>query len=406
MSGGRDVRGRLPAALRARCTATSWASATSPADPWVAAPRRHRGRLPLLEQRPRPRLPRATRASPSPGHGRDRPGDGVRQPRRPTPGRASCSPATRRPARRVSTATSCSTPRARTSSPAPTRPSDVRILDERMPAVGAELRRYAATLERHYRDCCDIEFTIEQGRLWMLQVPGRQAQPAGGAAHGPRHGRGPGVPALAATRRSAASPASSPTRRRPSPSAIAMPGPRWPRACAASPGVACGEIVLTPEAAVAAAEAGRPGDPRARGDLARRRPRHEPGGRDPDRDRRARQPRRRRRARLGDPGRGRGVGRGARRRRRHHRRDACSAPGDTITIDGGTGEVFAGAAAGVAQVVSRRRRRSWAGPRELGIAIEVPRRRRTAHPAPTRSPTPSRDRVGRAEPPAARHRAR
>ena len=25
-------------------------------------------------------------------------------------------------------------------------------------------------LERHYRDCCDIEFTIERGRLWMLQV--------------------------------------------------------------------------------------------------------------------------------------------------------------------------------------------------------------------------------------------
>ena len=39
-----------------------------------------------------------------------------------------------------------------------------------MTAVAAELRRYATVLERHYRDCCDIEFTIEQGRLWMLQV--------------------------------------------------------------------------------------------------------------------------------------------------------------------------------------------------------------------------------------------
>ncbi|WP_030506221.1 pyruvate, phosphate dikinase [Microbispora rosea] len=27
-----------------------------------------------------------------------------------------------------------------------------------------------ATLERHYRDLCDIEFTIERGRLWMLQT--------------------------------------------------------------------------------------------------------------------------------------------------------------------------------------------------------------------------------------------
>ena len=26
------------------------------------------------------------------------------------------------------------------------------------------------TLEDHYRDMCDIEFTIEQGKLWMLQT--------------------------------------------------------------------------------------------------------------------------------------------------------------------------------------------------------------------------------------------
>ena len=43
-------------------------------------------------------------------------------------------------------------------------------LAERMPAVAAELRRTAALLERHHADLCDIEFTIENGRLWMLQV--------------------------------------------------------------------------------------------------------------------------------------------------------------------------------------------------------------------------------------------
>ncbi|MEZ7002223.1 pyruvate, phosphate dikinase [Streptomyces sp. AD55] len=32
------------------------------------------------------------------------------------------------------------------------------------------LREYMGTLERHYRDLCDIEFTIERGRLWMLQT--------------------------------------------------------------------------------------------------------------------------------------------------------------------------------------------------------------------------------------------
>ncbi len=33
-----------------------------------------------------------------------------------------------------------------------------------------ELMQTMATLERHYRDLCDIEFTIERGKLWMLQT--------------------------------------------------------------------------------------------------------------------------------------------------------------------------------------------------------------------------------------------
>jgi pyruvate,orthophosphate dikinase len=32
------------------------------------------------------------------------------------------------------------------------------------------LRGHMGTLERHYRDMCDIEFTIEKARLWILQV--------------------------------------------------------------------------------------------------------------------------------------------------------------------------------------------------------------------------------------------
>ncbi|HVF08930.1 MAG TPA: pyruvate, phosphate dikinase [Actinomycetota bacterium] len=34
----------------------------------------------------------------------------------------------------------------------------------------AGLREVMATLEQHYRDMCDIEFTIEKGRLWILQT--------------------------------------------------------------------------------------------------------------------------------------------------------------------------------------------------------------------------------------------
>ncbi|MBO0804234.1 MAG: pyruvate, phosphate dikinase [Nocardiopsaceae bacterium] len=33
-----------------------------------------------------------------------------------------------------------------------------------------ELMRIMQTLENHYRDLCDIEFTIERGKLWMLQT--------------------------------------------------------------------------------------------------------------------------------------------------------------------------------------------------------------------------------------------
>ncbi|MER7499718.1 pyruvate, phosphate dikinase [Nonomuraea pusilla] len=40
-------------------------------------------------------------------------------------------------------------------------------LDERS---YAELLQIMETLENHYRDLCDIEFTIERGKLWMLQT--------------------------------------------------------------------------------------------------------------------------------------------------------------------------------------------------------------------------------------------
>ena len=157
----RAVRGQLPVDRRRR---------RRPRRSVAPAAARDRGRLPLVEQRPRPGVSREggdRRRPRDRGHG---PGDGLRQPRRDIGDRRRCSRATRRPASRPSTATSCSTPRARTSSPGPTRPSRSPSLDERLPAVAAELREHASRLEHHYADLCDIEFTIEDGRLWMLQV--------------------------------------------------------------------------------------------------------------------------------------------------------------------------------------------------------------------------------------------
>lgn len=48
--------------------------------------------------------------------------------------------------------------------------SDKPSLESAMPKAFAELQRIYAALETHYRDMQDLEFTIEQNKLWMLQT--------------------------------------------------------------------------------------------------------------------------------------------------------------------------------------------------------------------------------------------
>ncbi len=43
-------------------------------------------------------------------------------------------------------------------------------MEEAMPQAFAELERLAGVVEAHMRDMQDIEFTVEQGRLWLLQA--------------------------------------------------------------------------------------------------------------------------------------------------------------------------------------------------------------------------------------------
>src|SRR6516225_5551864 len=43
-------------------------------------------------------------------------------------------------------------------------------LEQAMPEAYAELTRICDRLEKHYRDVQDLEFTVEQGKLWMLQT--------------------------------------------------------------------------------------------------------------------------------------------------------------------------------------------------------------------------------------------
>ncbi len=43
-------------------------------------------------------------------------------------------------------------------------------LEQAMPEIYAELGRVSSRLESHYRDMQDIEFTVQKGKLWMLQT--------------------------------------------------------------------------------------------------------------------------------------------------------------------------------------------------------------------------------------------
>ncbi|MFM8713129.1 MAG: PEP/pyruvate-binding domain-containing protein, partial [Actinomycetota bacterium] len=47
---------------------------------------------------------------------------------------------------------------------------DLDALRRQFPKVHAQLMEIFARLERHYKDMCDTEFTIEDGKLWMLQT--------------------------------------------------------------------------------------------------------------------------------------------------------------------------------------------------------------------------------------------
>jgi pyruvate, orthophosphate dikinase len=128
-------------------------------------------------------------------------------------------------------------------------------LDQRLPGVAAELRDYADVLERHYADLCDIEFTIEQGRLWMLQVRVGKRSPRAALRMAIDMARDESFPCSReeAVRRVAHLLADPPhvfvrDGEGPRPVASGLP---------ASPGVASGGIATSSDAAEAAAEEGR-----------------------------------------------------------------------------------------------------------------------------------------------------
>jgi pyruvate,orthophosphate dikinase len=245
----------------------------------------------------------------------------------------------------------------------PTQP--IAVLDERIPAVGRELRDYATRLERHHADLCDIEFTIEHGRLWMLQCRVGKRSPQAALRIAVDMAEDPDFPLTRAdaVRRVAGILADPPKRT----TQRGDLGPVLALGLPASPGVASGEIVTSPDAAVEAAAAGRTvilvradtspddvhGMAKAAGILTAT------GGLA---------------SHAAVVARGWGipavVGAAAVQVRESEivLGDRTLAVGETITIDGTTGQVFAGSAAGSATVVPEAATlMAWA--RELGIAV-------------------------------------
>jgi pyruvate, orthophosphate dikinase len=131
----------------------------------------------------------------------------------------------------------------------------IAVLDIRLPEVARELKEYASILEHHFGDMCDIEFTIEQGRLWMLQERvGKRTAPAA-LRMAVEMAEDPDFPL---TRAEAVLRVAKQLENPPLVTGLRRGGPA-PLATGlnASPGVAHGEIVTSTEAAEVAVAAGR-----------------------------------------------------------------------------------------------------------------------------------------------------
>ena len=238
-------------------------------------------------------------------------------------------------------------------------PKKIAELQKDMPAVYKQLDEIRGKLEKHYRDVQDIEFTVQKGKLWMLQT--RNGKRTGFAAvrfavDMVEEGLITKEEALSAGRippddlNQLLQPIFDPDAKR-----KATRGSCWPRASTpapARPPAASSSSPTTPRrgspsTASRRARQARPQGPRHPGpprDQPGRHPRHAGGRRHPDGLRRrlvARRP--------GQPADGQGLHRRLQRRCRSTTTsgtvtvgDKVLKEGDYISVDGFTGEVMAG----------------------------------------------------------------
>jgi pyruvate,orthophosphate dikinase len=133
-------------------------------------------------------------------------------------------------------------------------PEPITVLDERLPVVARELRGYCDVLEQHYADLCDVEFTIEQAKLWMLQVRIGKRTPQAALRIAIEMAEDDEFPLsrVEAVQRVVHHLEDPPTM-----TAERSDGaPRLTRAMGASPGLVSGKIATTPDAVVEMADEG------------------------------------------------------------------------------------------------------------------------------------------------------
>jgi pyruvate, orthophosphate dikinase len=133
-------------------------------------------------------------------------------------------------------------------------PRDLSEMREVMPEAHAELMEILRTLEGHYKDMQDTEFTVEEGRLYMLQTRSAK-RPAQAAVRFAVDAAGEGLltreEAIATIDANALDALLHPTFGRDADYEVLARGVN------ASPGAAKGEIVFSAERAVELGEAGR-----------------------------------------------------------------------------------------------------------------------------------------------------
>ncbi len=126
------------------------------------------------------------------------------------------------------------------------------------PEIHKELLEIFERLERHYRDMCDTEFTIEQGKLWMLQtrVGKRTGAAALKMAVDMTKGSGKGTARWSITREEAITRVSADHLDSVLHPQFAGKGKVLAKGLAASPGAAVGKVYFTADAAAEAAGRG------------------------------------------------------------------------------------------------------------------------------------------------------